>query len=50
MSDKNTKIILEALAERIEELKFDVYVKDLRIKELEKQLSEKEGETSVKED
>lgn len=50
MSDKNTKIILEALAERIEELKLDVYLKDLRIKELEKQLSEKEGGTSGKED
>jgi hypothetical protein len=50
MSDKNTKIILEALAERIEELKLDVYLKDLRIKELEKQLSEKEVGTSGKED
>lgn len=48
MSKKYTDIILEALAERIEELKLDVYVKDLRIKELEQKLSEKEGETSVK--
>ena len=48
MSDKNTNVILDALAERIEELKLDIYLKDLRIKELEKQLSEKDGGTSDK--
>ena len=46
MVEKNIKTIIETLAEKIEELKFEVYLKDLRIKELENQLSEKEGEAS----
>ena len=46
---KNVEIILETLAERIKELKLDVYLKDLRIKELEQELAEaKEGKGNGK--
>ena len=38
MNENTMRIVLETLAERIKDLKLDIYLKDLRIKELEKQL------------
>lgn len=43
---KNFDVILDALAERIKDLELSLYCKECRIKELEKQLSEKEGKAS----
>ena len=47
---KNFEVILDALAERIKDLELSLYCKECRIKELEKQLSEKEGDSSGNED
>lgn len=47
---KNIDVILDALAERIKDLELSLYCKQCRIKELEEQLAENGGETSVCED
>jgi len=43
MSEKNFGTILDALAERIEELKLSNYIKDLQIKELQEELEKAKG-------
>ena len=40
MKEKNFGVILDSLAERIEELTLDNYLKELKIKELEKDLAQ----------
>lgn len=40
MNERSFGIILDSLAERIEELKLDNYLKEIRIKELEEDLAQ----------
>ena len=40
MKERNLEVVLEALAETIDSLKFDIYIRDSRIADLEKKLAE----------
>ena len=40
MKEHNLEVVLEALAETISSLKFDIYIRDMRIEDLEKKLAE----------
>lgn len=41
IAEKSMETILETIAEKIKELKTELYFKDLRIKELEQELAKK---------
>ena len=43
ISDRNTETVLEALAERIRDLKMDIYLKDSEIARLKERLAALEG-------
>lgn len=44
ISDRNTETVLEALAERIRDLKTDIFLKDIEIERLKERVAALEGE------
>lgn len=47
MKEHNLEVVLDALAETISSLKLDIYIRDMRIEELEKKPAEATKEESA---